>query len=236
MIEAAGDLNDVRRLLGYEEITLWGGSFGSHWGMTTMRYFPDVVARAVLTGMEGPDHTYDMPSGVLASLERVAGEAELSEVLLPHIPEGGLIEAFKAVIADVEEEPVEVEVAHPRTGRMELVRFEADDVRDLALGYTARVNSRQTVAGWPADLLALFQGNFEDAARARLQNGDGRRTDLPTASYFMLDCGSGISRERLKELQDDPAAQVVGDLGWWYETTCPAWGGRRGRRPSAPAS
>lgn len=48
------------------------GSFGSHWGMAVMRYHPEVGARAVLTGMEGPDHTYDSPGGVLASLERMA--------------------------------------------------------------------------------------------------------------------------------------------------------------------
>ena len=28
---------------------------------------------------------------------------------------------------------------------------------------------------------------------------------------------------RLKELQNDPAARIVGDLGAWYETTCAAW-------------
>jgi len=62
VIEAAADVDDVRRAMGYDKIILWGGSFGSHWGMAIMRSYPQIVARAILRGMEGPDHTYDMPT------------------------------------------------------------------------------------------------------------------------------------------------------------------------------
>ena len=218
VVEAAGDVDEVRRLLGYDQITISGGSFGSHWGMAVMRYYPAAVARAVLTGMEGPDHTYDMPSGVLAALERMAGDAELSSQLVEHIPEEGLMGALEAVLARLEEEPVEVTVQ----GRT--VRFEADDLPALALGYTGRVNSRGGAASWPADVIALYRGEFERAAQARLQSESGGRTvDLPTASFFMLDCGSGISPAREAQLNADPAARIVGALGDFYQTTCPVW-------------
>jgi len=32
VLEAAEDVNEVRRALGYDKIIVWGGSFGSHWG------------------------------------------------------------------------------------------------------------------------------------------------------------------------------------------------------------
>lgn len=215
VLEAAADVDDIRRLLGYEEITLWGASFGSHWAMAVMRYHADGVARAVLTGMEGPDHTYDMPSGVLASLERLAAEAELSSAWIDQVPEGGFIEALKSVIAQVEVEPIVVEV----DGKS--VRIEAEDVRAAALGYSAGTGSRTGARSWPADVFALHQGDFERMARAKLAEGGFR--GLPTASFFMLDCGSGISPARLETLQSDPAAAVVGDLGHWYQTACSAW-------------
>ena len=72
IVDAAADIDDVRKALGYDRITVWGGSFGSHWGMAVMRFHPQIVARAILRGMEGPDHTYDMPSYVLNSLKRIA--------------------------------------------------------------------------------------------------------------------------------------------------------------------
>jgi pimeloyl-ACP methyl ester carboxylesterase len=220
--EAAADVDDVRALLGYEKITLWGGSFGSHWGMAVLRFHPQSVVRAVLTGMEGPDHTYDMPGGVLRSLERMAKAAERAPELAGHLPEEGLLEAFRQVIESVEAEPFEIEVAHPRSGKPTSVRLDGDALRELALGYSARVSSRAGMPGWPADLMALYRGDFEPAARALLSEGDG--LDLPTASFFMLDCGSGITRERLERLRADPARRIVGDLGWFYESACPAWG------------
>ena len=34
ILEAAEDIVEIREALGYDKITIWGGSFGSHWGMT----------------------------------------------------------------------------------------------------------------------------------------------------------------------------------------------------------
>jgi len=216
VIEAAGDVNDVRRLLGYEQIALIGGSFGSHWGMTVLRYFPDIVARAVLHGSEGPDHTYDSPSGVLGALERISAQAEASPELANRLPPRGLVEALRSVIQSIDEDPFEVEVGG------DLIPITARGLRGLALGYENRVNSRQTVAGWPTDVMRLYEGDFEPIARAiKRQRGGGQ--GLPTASFFQLDCGSGITDARLAQLHEDPAIEIVGDLSMFYEAACTAW-------------
>ncbi len=78
VVEAAADVNDVRAALGYDKIVVWGVSFGSHWGMSVLRYHPEIVERAVLTGMEGPDHTYDHPGHIWNVYKRVAEEAEVA--------------------------------------------------------------------------------------------------------------------------------------------------------------
>jgi pimeloyl-ACP methyl ester carboxylesterase len=215
VVEAAADVDDVRRLLGYEKIALIGGSFGSHWGMTVLRHHPDAVARALLHGMEGPDHTYDSPSGVLGALERIAARAEASPALAERVPEDGLIEALRFVIQSVEEQPFELEV----DGRS--VPITAEGLRGIALGYEGRVASRQSVAGWPKDVIRLYEGEFEAAARAIA--GNRGESGLPTASFFQLDCGSGITAARLAKLESDPAIEIVGDLSWFYEAACPAW-------------
>ena len=221
IIEAAEDVNDVRKALGYEKITLWGGSFGSHWGMAIMRYHPEIVERAILRGMEGPDHTYDMPTQVLNALSRIAASAEQSPALKGMVPEGGLIEALKTVIARLKEKPVTVTIKDPSTGLMEKVTFTARDVREMALGYTASVASRNGMRTWPADILALYSGDFSKAAASVIQR---RHSPVhQTASFFMLDCASGISPKRAAQLRSDPAVEILGPLGWEYQAGCPVW-------------
>ncbi|MEM7352537.1 MAG: alpha/beta fold hydrolase [Acidobacteriota bacterium] len=220
VIEAAADVNDIRQALGYEQIILWGGSFGSHWSMAVMRYYPETVARAVLTGLEGPDHTYDMPSETFAAIERMAEAAEASAELAPHLPEEGLVEAFRGLIARLEKEPLMLTVDHPETGEPRKVRFDASDVRGMARGYTGSAGSRRRLPRWPGELLELLAGDFSQPARRALNEGSG----FPTASFFMLDCGSGISQARLEKLLADPAVEVIGPLGWFYRASCPAWG------------
>lgn len=219
IVEAAADVNDVRRALGYDKITLWGGSFGSHWAMAIMRYYPEVVERAILRGMEGPDHTYDMPSGVLGSLSRMAAAADQAPQLRGLVADGGLLQAFKSVIARVEKEPVKVTVVSPATGKEQVVVFDSWRVRALAMGYTGRAASRQGMRTWPADVLALARGDFSLAALSLVRPGNG----YLTASFFVLDCGSGISPVREKALSADPAAAVLGPINLTYQAGCPVW-------------
>jgi pimeloyl-ACP methyl ester carboxylesterase len=74
---------------------------------------------------------------------------------------------------------------------------------------------------WASDILTLYQGDFKAAATARIL---AHRTErFRTASYFMLDCGSGISRERRQQLAADKAVAVVGPLGFHYDASCPVW-------------
>jgi pimeloyl-ACP methyl ester carboxylesterase len=216
VIEAAGDVDDVRRLLGYEQIVILGGSFGSHWGMAVMRFHPAIVARALLHGMEGPDHTYDSPGGLLEALRRIAAEAEASPALAGRLPEEGLIEALRAAIRRVEQEPARVSV----DGRS--VVIDADALREQAMGYTSSVGSRRAVAGWPADVMRLFEGDYAAVARA-IDRGRREAEELPTAGFFLLDCASGITAERHRRYRSDPAVEIVGDPSWYYDAACPVW-------------
>ena len=89
----------------------------------------------------------------------------------------------------------------------------------MALGYSGRVSSRRGMRTWPADVLALHRGDFSPAARSLVRPEEGYRT----ASYFMLDCGSGISPAREQRLDADPATAVLGEVNLDYQAACPVW-------------
>jgi len=217
VLDAAEDVNEIRRALGYNKIIIWGGSFGSHWGMALMRKHPEIIERVILRGMEGPDHTYDHPGHLWNVYRRVAEEAEASPELEGRIPEGGLIAAFEEFLQRAREEPFEVEVTDPEDGTRHSVLFDGTAVQRLARGYS------DGLSGWPADVIELLEGNFGPAAEelyARSTRTDG---EFATASYFQLDCGSGITPQRLAEQQANPANEVFFGMNWGYIAGCPAW-------------
>src|SRR3954471_3447992 len=103
--ECADDVNDLRKALGYDQIILVGQSFGSQWSFAVMRRHPEIVARALLMGVEPLDFTYDMPSHVLAAVQRIWWEAEKDPRLQPYLPKGGLMAAAREVLLRLERAP-----------------------------------------------------------------------------------------------------------------------------------
>ena len=94
-VENAADVNDLRIALGYQKITLIGGSYGSHLALQVMRQYPDTIDRVVIFGVEGPDHTWDSPSEILNTLERIADATEHSAAFVGRVPEGGLLKTIR---------------------------------------------------------------------------------------------------------------------------------------------
>ncbi|MEM8963641.1 MAG: alpha/beta fold hydrolase [Acidobacteriota bacterium] len=221
VIEAAADVATIAGVLGYEEIQLWGVSFGSHWAMTLIRQYPALIARATLGGLEGPDHTYDMPTDVLAALERIAASAQASAEWAPHVPEGGWIAAYRELIARAEREPIQVDIESPIDGEPMTVTLEADHLRQLFSGTKRYTGFRFRTDAWPRLLHELVNGELSDETAGWI--GNRLDTGLVDAAFFQLDCASGLSEERGERLRTDPAADVLGATWLGYDTACPAW-------------
>ncbi|MEM7704824.1 MAG: alpha/beta fold hydrolase [Pseudomonadota bacterium] len=214
--EAAADVEELRKALGYDQVMLWGESFGTHWSIAVLRRFPASVARVVLNSIEGPDHTYDDPAGQLRALERIAADAERSPVYADQVPEGGFLEAMKATIRGAEQSPILAE----HEGRE--IRIDSDMLRSLAFGYLDPPRGVRSEAVWPAGILRWRRGDFAATVEALdrpNQFGDFWRS----ASYFQFDCGSGVSPARLERLKNDPALRYLEDPNIIYHHACPEW-------------
>jgi pimeloyl-ACP methyl ester carboxylesterase len=214
-VENAADVNDLRLALGYDKVTLVGGSYGSHLALQFMRQFPDAVDRVVLYGVEGPDHTWDSPSGMLATLGRIAAHAEQSAALSGRVPAGGLLKALERVVGRLESAPQAVTVGSGPDSRRVVVT--ADLVRFIARRGAGR---RSAANVWPEMILAMDRGDFSIAARAAL---DVRTLRLPDPVHYSMDCASGISADRLRRHREDPARRLLGDINFEYEALCDLW-------------
>lgn len=213
IVEAAADVDDVRRFLGYEKVTLAGVSFGSQWALVTIREYPNSVARAFLGGVEGLDQAYDLPSDVLAALRRIAEYAERDGRLAKHVPDIGLISALVQAIERLERQPARYFDAE--LGRE--VEITADDVRAIA---RRDLSDRAGVAAWPEKILRIHNGDFAPAAAEKRRTG---QWPLSPAFFYAIDCASGLSDERARRIAQDPAASILGRVNYFLDDDCPVW-------------
>jgi len=189
VLECIEDVNELRQALGYDKISLCGGSFGSQWSFGIMRKHPEIVERALLSGVEPLDHGYDMPSHVFAMLERTWRVINKDPRFQPYLPPGGMKEAAEVVIKRLEE-GIEVK----KSG---LLGFgKAEVVRVLG----------PTDFPWrePAHILELYHGKTSRWASKR-----GRPRGNVQILYHLIDSSLGVTPERKKRLFDDPATRFL---------------------------
>ena len=108
--ECAHDVADIAKALGYKKITLEGTSYGSQWSFAIMRLHPNIVARALLSGIEPLNCGYDMPSYVFAAIQRMWRVVDADPKFKPYLPKRGMAEAARIVIERLEREPIALEI------------------------------------------------------------------------------------------------------------------------------
>lgn len=200
IVQCAEDVNDLRVALHYPKISLSGQSFGSQWSFAVMRLHPGVVARAVLSGTEPLDKSFDMPSHIFAALQRVAWEAEQDPKVKPYLPKAGLVGAIRTVEARLRAAPATVALpgspsAPPRRIRLGVGDFQASLLR--------------APANWPAFVLSAYHGHYEELAveaAQRRANGEGPVRLIEP----LIDSSLGAPPGLAYLLATDPAADMLG--------------------------
>ena len=193
--ECADDVNDLRKALGYDRISLVGTSFGSQWSFAIMRRHPAIVARALLSGVEPIDCGYDMPSHVLAAVQRMWWEAEKDPRFKPYLPPGGLMAAARQVIRRLEKSPVKVKV-----GTSEVVLGLEEFQREAFL--------RGTNA--PAFVLSIYHERYETWAQVAVLTRRGREATTQLVGP-LIDTSLAVTPRRGYLLRTDPAIEFLGE-------------------------
>ena len=186
VIECAADIADLREILGYQEkIMLMGQSFGSQWCFAVMRNHPEIVERAILSGVEPLGHTYDRPSHVIQAVRRRWAHIDASPDWAPFLPPGGMEEAAEAVLSRLETTGIEV---RDRKNQKTAVLLGPDDFPWSA----------------PGRILELFHNQF-----ARWENGRPTDHSYFTLIYPLIDSSLGLTPERKEQLLNDPDRRYV---------------------------
>jgi pimeloyl-ACP methyl ester carboxylesterase len=212
--ECADDVNDLRRALGYERMTLVGTSFGSQWSFAVMRRHPDMVARALLSGVEPLDCGYDMPSHVFAAIQRMWWEAEKDARLQPYLPPGGLAAAAREVLRRLERAPAQVQVKDNKTGETVTVALGREDFQRE--GFLRWANG-------PAFLLSVYHERYEAWARSAITGRRSRDEEMQLIGP-LIDTGLGVTPRRQHLLRTDAGTEFLGQWNFdSYLATADIW-------------
>lgn len=211
--ESADDIDAVRRALGYPKIALWGGSYGAHLALATIRRHGRHIDRAMLTGPEGPDHTIKLPSYAQEGLARLGALVAADPELGGRIPD--LVGTLRTVLARLEAVPVSIDVDGTPVG---ISKF---DVQNIIANDIATI--RGSGAAVPAIVWRMAQGDFEPIARRLLE--ERRESGIGTAMQMVMDSASGVSAERAARIAAEAPACVLADtIDFPFPKIADAWG------------
>lgn len=194
---SADDLEALRKALGADRLNLWGISYGTHLGLAMIRRHPASVQRAVLAGVEGPDHSLKRPAimdAVFMRFDSVVRADPRAREILPD-PAG----TVRGLLDELSREPRRVR----RGGRTVVIG--PLDLQDLLVG---RMGEREDYVDLPRRIAAVARGEWDDVAAAV----EGARRDRRRlAMSIAMDCASGASPERLAQIARERAGSILGD-------------------------
>ena len=209
--ESADDIDALRRALGADQVSLWAISYGTHLALATIRRHPEAIARAVLAGVEGPDHTIKRPSDQQALLE------EIDRLVRADDPEATFLEDVATVLDRLAAQPATAEVESG--GETVTVGISAFDVQRLA---AEMLGSPEWSMQLPAMFAALRAGDF--LATAPTLAWFRSDTRLGGAMAMAMDAASGASLRRRAVIAREARTTLLGDAIAATElATFPAW-------------
>jgi pimeloyl-ACP methyl ester carboxylesterase len=215
--ENADDIEALREALGAEKFSLWATSYGTHLALTVLRRHERSIHRAVLAGVEGPDHTLKLPRGVHRQLQEIAQLYKEDPEVGPFLPD--LLERIDTLCSRLEKQPVTVDVSDPQTERAVKVTVGGFDLQLFVATMPGRIDA---IRAFPAAACAMFSGDFTPLGQFAL---GFRRMPLGSAMSWMMDCSSGASAERYARFQQEAAAFPLASLiDFPFPEICEAWG------------
>jgi pimeloyl-ACP methyl ester carboxylesterase len=213
--ESADDLDDLRKALGANQISLWSISYGTHLAFATMRRHPQSIHRAILAGTEGPDHTYKLPSNIQKHLEDLAAVIKADPVVGKEIPD--FLGLMKSVFDRLGAKPETVEITDQRTKlKVKVI------VNKFVMQYIVANNIGTTVtARFPALFYRASKGDFTNPAQVWLNQS---RSEIGSAMSYMMDCASGQTAARREQIASEAKGTLLEDIfNFPFPDVCTEW-------------
>ena len=215
---AMDDLDEVRQVLGYGQINLYGVSYGTRAALVYMRQHPSSVRAAILDGLAppdwilGPSAPADAQRAVDLILQRCQSDAACNQAF-PDIRA-----SFESVMEAVREEPVELSLPHPVSG----------EITDFSLTYDFLANTihGMTYAPETAALLplmihtALSRNDYTNLAAFGLTYVHSVSGAMSPGMRFSVICAEDVPLYEQESLGDGYLGDLIVET---FSEICKTW-------------
>lgn len=187
---AMEDLDEVRELLGYEQVNVYGGSYGTRAALVYLRRHGEQVRTLVLDGVAPPDMRLPLyfPRDAQRALDRLVADCAADAACAAKYPDLDL--RVRELFAKLDRDPPTVRLVHPRTGVAETVRVDATLVANLVFGalYSPLMSSMV-----PELLVRAEQGDFQGLL-ALAMTGESTAANMSVGMQLSVICTEDAPR------------------------------------------
>lgn len=213
------DMDAMRAALGYDQLNLWGGSWGTRTASLYLRRYPELVRSVIVDGVAPPDVSLfeTAPTSAERALSLLAADCAADSACAGRYP--NFREQVDAFIAKAKEGTLRYKGPDPLTGEMV----------DLPINFVMAVESIRAVM-YSADatimlpmvLDAASDGNL--APLAAIMGGNAAADSMYIGATLSILCGEEIPRTRPSALARAAANSFAEDSYYTYWSAgCAGW-------------
>ena len=122
------DLDDLRRHLGAEKLSLWGISYGSHLALAALKIMEDRIDKVVIASVEGLNQTIKLPARTDRYFERLQSAINNHQNLRPRYL--NIKSMISRVHAQLDKSPLQLELT--KGNNKVSIKFQKRDMQSLA--------------------------------------------------------------------------------------------------------
>ena len=202
--ESAKDIDDLRKALNTDKVSIWAISYGTHLAFEYLRIFEDKIDKMVLASLEGPDETIKLPKNTETFVFQLAELSQSNYGSKKKYPE--LKQKIIEVHEKLKKNPVTSSYENRRGGRdtVGISNFELQST--IATFYLKNPEDSKRL---PKIYTEMYNGDFSAIAPDVMVMKRYIFNGIRPMS-FAMDMQSGISKKRQKQVNEQISQCILG--------------------------
>lgn len=218
---AVQDLEAIRQATGYEQLTVYGVSYGTRVAQHYLRRFPDKTRAIIIDGVV--DIGLNLAGAEIARRSQDAFDAMASRCKQTASCEsqfGDVDQKFKELRARLIDQPVEVELPHPSSGN--LVTHTVSEV-DLLAVVRFLPYATETMALLPMMIARAYDGDYIPLAAQGISTVESLSNEFATGMHNSVVCAEDAPFVKPGAASETANTYFGSDMIDAIAATCEAW-------------